>query len=84
MRERQTEDGHDRVADELVEHCLGIVAVLVVLPFLTRALPWVVPVLALVVHTGWAVQRWNNWKEFHEHERRTALGGASGHPGGAW
>ena len=64
--------------------CLGIVAVLVVLPFLTRALPWVVPVLALVVHTGWAVQRWNNWKEFHEHERRTALGGASGHPGGAW
>ena len=63
--------------------CLGIVAVLIGLPFLTRALPWVVPVLVLIFHIGWAVQRWNSWKEFHEHERRTVLGEASGHAGGA-
>jgi tRNA A-37 threonylcarbamoyl transferase component Bud32 len=69
-----------RVGDSLRDRpgigCLGIIAVLVGLPYLTQALPWTVPLLVLIVHIGWAVHRQSRWKQFHEHERRTALGGA--------
>jgi hypothetical protein len=64
----------DFLRDRRAMGCLGIVAALFVLPFLTRALPWLVPLLAVVGHVGWAVKRWNDWQQAHREQERAVLG----------